>query len=196
MMVSYRDLELPTIEIPAIDKGSVEDAAPIKKTKTIPMIIFSLAMLAVVALSSDVSLSFSSDSSRRLESKPKPNPPNVTLAYVDVSGGHTAHPHRGATNENSVFGYVHDETELARNPPPFQLPDDNDEQHDRLCKKGDPNYEMLTKKVFVDLQGHEAAEKRAERGSSAMKKRAKIFCLVYTIEKFHDRIPTIRETWG
>ena len=100
------------------------------------------------------------------------------------------------TDENGVFGCVHDETELARNPPPFKLPDDDDdEQHDRLCKKGDPNYEMLTKKVFVDLQGHEAAEKRAEHGL-ARKKRVKIFCLVYTIEKFHDRIPTIRETWG
>jgi glycoprotein-N-acetylgalactosamine 3-beta-galactosyltransferase len=118
----------------------------------------------------------------------------VKLAYVDASGGHTAHPHRGATDENGVFGYVHDETELARNPPPFELPDDDDE-HDRLCKKGDPNYKMLTKKVFVDLQGHEAAEKRAEHGL-ARKKRVKIFCLVYTIEKFHDRIPTIRETWG
>ena len=58
----------------------------------------------------------------------------------------------------------------------------------------DPNYQMLTKKVFVDLTSHEAAEKRAEHGSQ--QKRAKIFCLVYTIEKFHDRIPAIKETWG
>jgi hypothetical protein len=54
---------------------------------------------------------------------------------------------------------------------------------------------MLTEKVFVDLTSHEAAEKRAEHGLSQMK-RAKIFCLVYTIEKFHDRIPAIKETWG
>ena len=71
-MVSYRDVELPTTELPAIDKGYVEHEAPTKKTKTIPTIIFSLAMLAVVALSSDMSLSFSSDARRRLEGQPKP----------------------------------------------------------------------------------------------------------------------------
>ena len=64
-----------------------------------------------------------------------------------------------------------------------------------MCKKRDPNYEMLTKKVFVDLPNHEAAEKRAEHGL-AKKERAKIFCLVYTIEKNHHTIPAIKETWG
>ena len=54
---------------------------------------------------------------------------------------------------------------------------------------------MLTEKVYVDLTNHEAAERRAEHGQQK-KKRAKIFCLVYTIEKFHDRIQPIRETWG
>ena len=54
---------------------------------------------------------------------------------------------------------------------------------------------MLTEKVYVDLTNHEAAERRAEHGL-AKTKRVKIFCLVYTIEKFHDRIPAIRQTWG
>jgi hypothetical protein len=54
---------------------------------------------------------------------------------------------------------------------------------------------MLTDKVFVDLTGHEAAEKRAEHGLSKQK-RPKIFCLVYTIEKFHDRVQPIKDTWG
>jgi len=117
----------------------------------------------------------------------------VNIAYVDASGGHTEHPHMGATDENGNFGYVHDETALVKTPPAFVFKDDMD--HTELCKKGDPNWKMLTEKVYVDLTNHEAAEKRAEHGL-AKKKRAKIFCLVYTIEKFHDRVPAIRETWG
>ncbi|KAL7473559.1 hypothetical protein ACHAXS_014002 [Conticribra weissflogii] len=117
----------------------------------------------------------------------------VNIAYVDASGGHTEHPHLGATDEFGNFGYVHDETALAKTPPAFVFKDDKD--HTELCKKGDPNWKMLTEKVYVDLTNHEAAEKRAEHGL-AKKKRAKIFCLVYTIEKFHDRVPAIRETWG
>jgi len=117
----------------------------------------------------------------------------VKLAYVDASGGHVQHPHRGATDENGNYGYVHDETALRKNPPEFKFADKN--ERSGLCKKGDPNWKMLTEKVFVDLTNHEAAERRAEHGLSR-KKRAKIFCLVYTIEKYHDRIPAIRETWG
>jgi len=59
----------------------------------------------------------------------------------------------------------------------------------KACEKHDNNYRMLTEKVYVDLEGHEAAEKSG-------KPRAKIFCLVYTTEKGHNRIPRIRETWG
>jgi glycoprotein-N-acetylgalactosamine 3-beta-galactosyltransferase len=54
---------------------------------------------------------------------------------------------------------------------------------------------MLTQKVFVDITNHEAAERRAEH-DLAKKGRVKLFCFVYTIEKNHDRIPAIRETWG
>jgi len=117
----------------------------------------------------------------------------VKLAYVDASGGHVANPHMGATDENGVYGYIHDETALHNNPPQFTIK--NDDERARLCKKGDPNYQMLTKKVFVDLQGHEAAERRAEHGL-AQKKRVKIFCFVYTTEQNHDRVPAIHETWG
>mmetsp|Transcript_3160 Transcript_3160/g.6616 ORF Transcript_3160/g.6616 Transcript_3160/m.6616 type:complete len:1023 (+) Transcript_3160:49-3117(+) len=117
----------------------------------------------------------------------------VNIKYVDASGGHAEHPHKGATDENGKFGYVHDETFLIKNPPTFEIKDEKD--RGVLCKKGDPNYQMLTKKVFVDLPNHEAAEKRAEHGL-AKKGRAKIFCLVYTIEKNHHTIPAIKETWG
>ena len=117
----------------------------------------------------------------------------VKLAYVDASGGHLAHPHLGATDENGAFGYVHDETALRNNPPPFEF--ENDDERERLCKKGDPNYTMLTQKVFVDITNHEAAERRSEH-DLAKKRRVKLFCFVYTIEKNHDKIPAIRETWG
>jgi glycoprotein-N-acetylgalactosamine 3-beta-galactosyltransferase len=104
-----------------------------------------------------------------------------------------AHPHIGATDENGVFGYVHDETSLRANPPQFEFK--NDDDHNQLCKKGDPNYIMLTDKVFVDIQNHEAAERRVEH-DLATKSRVKIFCLVYTSQKNHGKIPAIRETWG
>ncbi len=117
----------------------------------------------------------------------------VNIKYADASGGHVEHPHKGGTDENGKFGYVHDETFLIKNPPIFEIKDEKD--RGVLCKKGDPNYQMLTKKVFVDLTNHEAAEKRAEHGL-AKKGRAKIFCLVYTIEKNHHTIPAIKETWG
>ncbi|KAL9179903.1 hypothetical protein ACHAXT_007873 [Thalassiosira profunda] len=117
----------------------------------------------------------------------------VDLKYVDASGGHREHPHKGGTDEDGNFGYVHDEASLHDNAIPWEF--DDEEDHAQLCKKGDPNYKMLTEKVYVDLAGHGAAERRAEHGL-AKRGRAKIFCLVYTIEKFHDRIPAIRETWG
>ena len=117
----------------------------------------------------------------------------VKLAYVDASGGHVAHPHMGATDENGVYGYVHDETALHNNPPQFIIK--GEDERSRLCRNGDPNYEMLTKKVYVDLPSHEAAEKRVEHGLG-QKKRVKIFCFVYTTEQNHDRIPAIHETWG
>jgi glycoprotein-N-acetylgalactosamine 3-beta-galactosyltransferase len=112
----------------------------------------------------------------------------VDLAYVDVTDGQKEDPHRGAKDEEGNFGYVHDEKALRRNPPQFQYTDDQIQ-----CENNDGNKRMLTQKVFVDIPAHEAAERNAETSG---KPRAKIFCLVYTIDKFHDRIPAIRETWG
>ena len=112
----------------------------------------------------------------------------VDLAYVDVSDGHTVDPHRGALDENDLFGYIHDEKALHKTPPPFKFT-----KEEVQCNLEDATMQMLTKKVFVDFPAHEAAESLAASGG---KPRAKIFCLVYTIEENHDRIPAIRETWG
>lgn len=111
----------------------------------------------------------------------------VDITYKDVSGGHVEHPHMGAKDENGNFGYVHDETALRKNPPPSM--NFTGAALEKACKKRDNNWRMLTEKVRVDMKAHEEAEKSG-------KKRDKIFCLVYTIEKGHPKIPAIRETWG
>jgi len=113
-------------------------------------------------------------------------PKQVDISYIDVSGGHQEHPHMGAKDENGEFGYIHDETALRKNPPAFNF---TGEALTTACKKRNPDWRMLHEKVVVDLDAHKAAE---ESG----KKRDKIFCLVYTIESGHPKIPAIRETWG
>jgi hypothetical protein len=111
----------------------------------------------------------------------------IDITYLDVSGGHKEHPHLGATDvDGTTFGYVHDETALRKNPPPFHFEGDALRQ---ACLTRDNNYKMLTEKVFVDLNATVEVEKSG-------RPRDKIFCLVYTIDSGHPKIPTIRETWG
>ena len=92
----------------------------------------------------------------------------------------------GAKDVNGNYGYVHNATHLHDDPPKFNMPE---ESLIKACKRRDNNYRMLTEKVRVDFKGDKEAEHTRE-------KRAKIFCLVYTIEKAHSEIPRIRETWG
>jgi len=108
----------------------------------------------------------------------------IDISFEDASEGHKDHPHMGATDANGVLGYILDETTLFRNPPAYKF--DNLEV---ACKNKDSHYIMLTERVSVDIASHAAADKTG-------KPRAKIFCLVYTIDKGHDNIPGIRETWG
>lgn len=110
----------------------------------------------------------------------------IDLTYEDVSGGHKEHPHLGATDEAGKIGYIHDETALRENPPKFDMPE---ESLRAACLKRDNNYKMLNEKVFVDLNATAEIEKSG-------KPRDKIFCLVYTIESGHPKIPLIRETWA
>jgi hypothetical protein len=105
------------------------------------------------------------------------------IAYEDYSNGYKDHPHKGALDENGDPGYVHDASALRKNPPLYTPPDKSD-----ACRKDD-HFTMLTQKVRVNFEGDKAANLS---GNS----RAKIFCVAYTTEKNHDRIPALRETWG
>jgi hypothetical protein len=110
----------------------------------------------------------------------------IDIAFVDVRDGHKAHPHLGATDENGNMGYVHDETALRKHPPAFHMEEDMLRSQ---CQTRDNTYRMLNEKVYVDLEYHDKMEK-------SLLPRDKIFCLVYTIDAFHSKIPAIRETWG
>jgi len=110
----------------------------------------------------------------------------IDLTYIDVTQGFKEDPHRGAQDEHGSFGYVHDETALRKNHPSFPPP-----RADACTMDG--TYRMLTKKVTIQMHAHYAKEKMSKESG---KPRVKLFCIVYTIEKNHHRIPTIQETWG
>jgi hypothetical protein len=106
------------------------------------------------------------------------------IAFVDVSNGHKEHPHMGALDEDGQNGYIHDETALRLHPPKNSF---DPAMLATLCNKRDNNYRMLNEKVYADLEYDK---------KMAKSRRDKIFCLVYTIDANHDKIPAIRETWG
>lgn len=104
----------------------------------------------------------------------------IDITYVDA---HTDVSHYVALDENGNEGYLHDPTALHLENPSF-------EPSNGACRnKRDANYRMLTEKVFVDMKKHKLVEE-------TKKDRVKLFCTVYTIEKNHNRVPMIRETWG
>jgi len=115
-------------------------------------------------------------------------PEMVDVAFVDVSGGHEEHPHKLALDANGQPGYIHDETALRKNPPPLNLPDGFLKDTCRHNPR-DFNYKMMHERIVVETEYEKTKNEEGEP-------RPKIFCLVYTIDKFHDRIPFIRETWG
>jgi hypothetical protein len=111
-----------------------------------------------------------------------------------------------AYDEDGKSGYVHDVTSLKNNPPKFQV---TDLTLDAMCSIQDESWKLLTEQVHIDFKGHEAAEQSALSSNENTfadahrdnininsKPRAKIMCIVYTIESNHNRIPAIRETWG
>jgi len=113
-------------------------------------------------------------------------PKMVNIAYVDASGGHVDFPHKQALDADGKPGYLHDETFLRKNPPGLQLSDNGLKN---ACSKRDYNWRMMTERIVVETEYEKSKNDSGQ-------KRDKIFCLVYTIEKFHDRIPNILQTWG
>jgi len=119
---------------------------------------------------------------------------SVDLSFVDVSEdglGSQDHPHLGGLDEDGKYGYVFNELSLQMNPPKFQRVD---EEGDACENNKDGNYKMLTNRVSIDFAGHEAAEANAKVKGAP--ERAKIMCIVYTIEAHHSRITPIQQTWG
>ena len=113
-------------------------------------------------------------------------PKMVDISFVDVSDGHQDHPHLGALDANGVSGYIHDETALRINPPDFNY---GETEMIAGCTKKDDNSRMMNKRIVVETEYD-------KKMNSSGQKRDKIFCLVYTIEQGHSKIPNIRETWG
>ena len=111
----------------------------------------------------------------------------VDISFVDISGGSKDHPHMGAKDENGNWGYIHDETALHKNPPDLTWKEGAER---KACVMRDNNFRMMNERVIVDME----YDKKMEE--SVGEKRDKIFCLVYTIESGHHKIPLIRETWG
>ena len=111
-------------------------------------------------------------------------PKMVDISFVDISNGHEEHPHMGALDADGNPGYVHDEKALRMNPPKLEFPELKE-----ACAKRDNDWRMMHKRVVVETEYEQTKNESGE-------KRDKIFCLVYTIEKFHDRIPNILQTWG
>jgi hypothetical protein len=111
----------------------------------------------------------------------------ILLAYTNVTQDFKQHPHRGAQDSHGTFGYIHDDTALRKKPPTFVPPPKY------LACKRDANYRMLTEKVVLRIHEHNQKEQDA---NASGKTRTKLFCIVYTIDKNHHRIPVIRQTWG
>jgi hypothetical protein len=111
----------------------------------------------------------------------------VDIYFVDVSNDNANHPHKGAVDANGQPGYIHDETALRKSPESFDTVDPMALKES--CLKRDNTYNMLKEKVYVDME-YDASMQGKEAS------RPKIFCLVYTISSFHERIHNIRKTWG
>jgi len=107
----------------------------------------------------------------------------LELEYVDMTGGHKDHPHKGARDENGTWGYIHDETALRKKPPPFRF-----RTMDAACKIHDSHYHLLTKKIVVDMEGHRKAKKRGNR--------ARLMCVAKSSSPSHRLIPYVQQTWG
>ena len=133
-----------------------------------------------------------------LEIVQRAKPVDISFKPVDplvLNSTDDPYLHLGAKGPDGEMGYVHDETALRKLAP---APDIGNDLLTYYCARRDDDYKMLHEKVYVDLEGHAAAEKRAKQEGA--KPRAKIFCSVYTSNATHGdghkQIPAIGQTWG
>jgi len=112
----------------------------------------------------------------------------IDISFVDVAGDHKEHPHKGALDEDGNWGYIYDEEFLHRSPPEFVL-----SNKEEACAKHDAHQLMLTKKVSIDFEADAASETRAKETG---KHRPKILCVIFTVQKNHDRLAGVSRTWG
>jgi len=115
----------------------------------------------------------------------------ISLSFVDMTtGDNLNHPHLGALDKEGISGYIANQLSLQQNPPAFEMVGEDGNACD---KNDDGNHKMLTQRVSIDFAAHDAAEAKAKASAT---ERAKIMCIVYTIEAHHSRIPPIQQTWG
>jgi hypothetical protein len=81
---------------------------------------------------------------------------------VDVSGGHQEHPHLGALDADGNPGYIHDETALRNNPPPFETPTLHEQ-----CAKRDGNYNMMHNRIVVETEYDEKMNESGKKTRQA-----------------------------
>ena len=110
--------------------------------------------------------------------------PPIHLEYINVSKDPS---HYAAMDVHGNAGYVHNPTYLTQNPPSLF--------RNIMCPEGyknDTNSIMLMKKVQVRSREKEE-EKNLGSGSQIQ---LRLFCAVYTTERYHSKIVSILETWG
>jgi hypothetical protein len=153
----------------------VGDGRKTKKIGNIDNITSDARMLTKIHNDSNVGIDKSKDKKTEIDVN---NPVNLTGIYFP------------ALDENGNPGYVHNATRLHNNPPNF-------DKRGIPCVPNDAVMQLFTQRVYVDLAAHERADKLVlDRANDYTKPRAKIFCLIYTVDKNRNFVQSIRETWG
>ena len=133
---------------------------------------------------------------RQVVQRPKPLNVSYVPAIVTASMQRTA-LHLGATFPNgTTLGYVHDETALRRQPPPFNY---SGVRLTQACTLRDDTFAMIQGKIRVvseaDLE-QQRKELRARGVPLQRTRRETLFCMVYSTDVGHSKLQRIRETWG
>jgi len=144
------------------------------------------------------------------------NPQGLWKEFRELGG----HPHVGALDAAGHGGYRHDETALRRNPPEFtydvspgwhgvehgpyariRTERDACDYYNNLTVQQEKEGRIRVDPQYKDHLGEAGLEMVAERVRVAPHggegtRPVRIFCAVYTMETFHHRLDSIRETWA